>query len=206
MKYREALKEKNVKKEDLSKKLQSKIDALLKLEEKLEISDEDDKDDIKLVIEEMDLEISKSIKKFNPEVHQRRLESIASLNDKRNSGEVNKGKRPAAIVVKKEVEKQPIIEEQPKETLPEPEERLVKAKSKSLEKNLDELRQKAYEAYNLSQEQPNQVHQVQQDPEELQDFQPTRKVRSRGQKFSFGLMAVGVLFFGWGVVNLMKSK
>jgi len=84
MKYEEVLKEKNVNKEDLSKTLQTKIDSIGKFIEKVHSAKTPEQAlAAKEALDELDTEISKGIKKFNPEVHQRRLASIANINDKK---------------------------------------------------------------------------------------------------------------------------
>lgn len=211
MKYKLALKEKNVKKEDLSKKLQAKIDALDKLVERLNIAPEDENtQEYKDLIEEMDLEITKGVKKFNPEVHKRRLESIANLNTKRETGEVNKGKRGKSVAKVEQIVEEVEQKEQDDDLIDDVK-MDVATKSipkDSLAQSLEELREKAYEAHSLRENQikVKELEQYSQEPEEIQDFQKAKKPISRSKSLSIGLIGVGLFFVSWGTINLLRSK
>ena len=186
MKYQEALKEKNVKKEDLSKKLQLKIDKLV--EKSKTATDEE--------VATMDEEIAKEVKKFNLEVHKRRLESIAKLNKK---------SAPAKVDV--EVESEPELKDslEIKQSVPA-------INTDKLKGNLAELRQIALEAEELRsyQERLKEYQQSQQfeepEPEEIQDFQKAKRSIPKGKSLSFGLIGIGIFFLTWGAVNLARQK
>jgi hypothetical protein len=204
MKYQEALKEKNVKKEDLSKKVQAKIEALDKLVEKSNLAvDDDELEQYNSSISDLDNQITKDVKKFNLEVHKRRLESIASLNDKRFNKEPKEATKPivAPVPVKTEIEKEE----------PEEEELPIVEKGK-MKVNLGPLRQKALEAEELRLHQhrvkkwtAEQQQEQEQEPEEIQEFQKADNPK-RKPKIAYGLIGLGVFFLTWGAVNLARQK
>lgn len=208
MKYQAALKEKNVKKEDLSKKVQAKIEALDKLVEKANLAvDDDELEQYNSSISDLDNQITKDIKKFNLEVHKRRLESIASLNDKRFNKEPKAQVESPKESVPVKMDTQEIEEtEQPKE--------LPVAENVKMKGSLEQLRQKALEAEELrlyqervKQFRAEQAEQEQeQEPEEIQDFQKADGVKRKKPKIAYGLIGLGVFFLTWGAVNLARQK
>lgn len=212
MKYELALKEKNVRIEDLSGKLQTKINVLGRLINKRNIAAEEDIEEYEKAIAEMDLKIYNTIKRFNPEIQKKRIEVANALNEK-------KGIKPKVKEVKEsgiEQEQQSGIEQE--SDYPELDgvmnlEKHQSASAKDLIKSdvFLELRNKAYQAAelrNIQIDARQQETEQEESPEEIQDFQkakPRRKM-SRGKSWSFGLMTIGVLFFTWGAVNLARQS
>jgi len=231
MKYKVALKEKNVKKEDLSIKQQAKIDAIEKLVERLNFAPDDEKDQYETLIEEMDAEMTKSINKFNLEVHKRRLESIAKLKrTKVNVEPKAEAPKPAPIedlvetpveTIEQEQDEQVEVEQEEQNSLLaswraeqeqdeqeqdeiEYEKEVVYAR-KDISKNMSELSQKAQEVHNLREQ---SVHVAQtKHPEEIQDFQKAQAAppKSKSKKLGIGLIILGG-FLALAGVNLVRSK
>jgi hypothetical protein len=222
MKYELALKEKNVRIEDLSGKLQAKINALGRLIKRRNIAPEEEIDDYDKSIAQMDLEIYKTIKKFNPEIQKRRIAVANALNEKK--GIIPKVKVESEGGIEKEEygieQEQNDYLEQEQSDYPDSIEQgvvnLAEAKEKQSLIKSDvflELKNKAYQAAELRniqidarQQEENETKQ--ESPEEIQDFhkaKPRRKM-SRGKSWSFGLMTIGVLFFTWGAVNLARQS
>ena len=230
MKYELALKEKNVRIEDLSGKLQAKINALGRLIKRRNIAPKEEINDYNISIAQMDLEIYKSIKKFNPEILKKRIAVANALNEKK--GIIPKVKKVEESGIEKEeeygIEQQTDIEEeqtdieQEQPDYPELDGVMslaeeAKEKQSLIKSDLFlELRDKAYKAAELRDIQldskqyneQSEVAESEESPEEIQDFQkaqPRRKM-SRGKSWSFGLMTIGVLFFTWGAVNLARQS
>ena len=228
MKYELALKEKNVRIEDLSGKLQAKINALGRLIKRRNIAPNEEINDYNISIAQMDLEIYKSIKKFNPEILKKRIAVANALNEKK--GIIPKVKKVEESGIEKEEEygieqtdieeEQTIEQEQP--DYPELDGVMslseeAKEKQSLIKSDLFlELRDKAYKAAELRDIQldakqyneQSEMAESEESPEEIQDFQkaqPRRKM-SRGKSWSFGLMTIGVLFFTWGAVNLARQS
>lgn len=78
MRYLQALEQKGLKKEDLAKQTQKKIEDLeyrkTQVEEDADDYDEEDLKKILLMIQKFDEELEKSILKFNPEIYKKRVE------------------------------------------------------------------------------------------------------------------------------------
>jgi len=229
MKYKVALTEKNVKKEDLSIKQQAKIDAIEKLVERLHFAPDDEKEQYETLIEEMDAEMTKSINKFNLEVHKRRLESIAKLKrTKVNANGESKAESPKAPdpvedpvetpvetiehVEQEEQEQQNLLaswraeqeqEEQEQDEI-EYEKEVVYAR-KDISKSMSELSQKAQEVHNLRK--PADFPKHPNHPEEIQDFQKAQAAppKSKSKKLGIGLIILGG-FLALAGVNLVRSK
>jgi len=198
MNYLLALKEKNVKKEDLSKKLQSKIDNLKSLIESRDNVDENELEAYDKSILELDAEIIKGIKKFNPEVQRKRLESIKNLNERRG--------------IKPKVEEKPPVEISVEEPIEEKNEEVEEDK---IDDNLSNLRQISLEAKEFrnklkaqyEKHKPEEYEPEEYEPEEIQDFQKdTEKKPKKSKSLSFGLIGIGLFFLTWGAVNLYKQK
>jgi hypothetical protein len=205
MRYEVALQEKNVKKEDLSKTLQTKIDAIGKLVEKVNSARSPEqaaaaKDDL----DELDIEVARSIKKFNPEVHQRRLASIANINDKR-AVEPKIEKKPKPQPIEKEVE----IEQQEQEREQEDVEVEQSPVRSARVERLEELQRKAREAQYLKYRQQELEQQRAQEldaEDEIKDFQKAKSVKPKGTSLSITLMGIGVFFLTWGTVNYFRTR
>jgi hypothetical protein len=209
MRYEVALKEKNVKKQDLSKTLQTKIDAIGKLVEKVHSAKTPEqaaaaKDDL----DELDIEIARGIKKFNPEVHQRRLASIANINDKRAvEPKIEKKPKPQPIEKEVEIEQEDLVEEYKQE---ESNDEVEQAPVRSARvERLEELQRKAREAQYLKYRQQELEQQRAQEldaEDEIKDFQKAKSVKPKGTSLSITLMGIGVFFLTWGTVNYFRTR
>jgi len=217
MKYKVALTEKNVKKEDLSIKQQAKIDAIEKLVERLHFAPDDEKEQYETLIEEMDAEMTKSINKFNLEVHKRRLESIAKLKRTKVNAEskveaapVDPVEIPETIEQVEQEEQNSLLaswraeQEQEEQEQDEIEKEVVYAR-KDISKSMSELSQKAQEVHNLRK--PADFPKHPNHPEEIQDFQKaqTAPPKSKSKKLGIGLIILGG-FLALAGVNLVRSK
>jgi hypothetical protein len=178
MKYVNALQEKGLKKEDLSKAIQKKI-------EKAEQLEKQGKEDELL---EIDIELEKSIIKFNPEVYKKRLEHTDKLHGK-DGGEV-----PNKVPSKPKAE-------QPKNEV----ESVVKSNLKKINENLDELKTRVEINRELFQAEEEQVAE-EVEAEELEDFKKTQEVKPKKMSTSFILMGVGAFLLTWGAVNLWRER
>ena len=209
MRYEEALQEKNVKKEDLSKTLQTKIDAIDRLVEKVHSANTpEEASAAKDALDELDIQVARGIKKFNPEVHQRRLASIANINDKR-AAEGPKAERTPKPKPQPKVEKEVKVEIEQDE-----QEEVEKAPVKSSRiERLEELQRKAREAKYLKyrQEELEQEKAIQQfnafdSQDEIKDFKKAASVKPKGTSLSITLMGIGVFFLTWGTVNYFRTR
>ena len=224
MKYEVALKEKNVKKEDLSKKLQAKIDSLVKKVNSAKTPEQIEN------VDKLDTEISNSINKFDPEVQKRRLASIANINDKRSAEGPKSERKPEAEVSEIEEEEEgPVTPEEeavteiaPGEIIGNPyatdRQKGTTDRKKLRMERIEELQKKAVQAEYLKykQEEERQKQLERQRPrhrrieqeeinevnaEEIEDFQKVKSVRPKGNSLSVTLMGIGVFFLTWGAVN-----
>lgn len=216
MNYEVALKEKNVNKEDLSKTLQTKIDSIGKFIEKVHSAKTPEQAlAAKEALDELDIEISKGIKKFNPEVHQRRLASIANINDKKIAEGPKIDRKPTEF--EKEVEQFEQEESNPNEQVEqfEQEQEAPKTTRQNKIERIEELQRKAREAEYLKyrQEEQNELRhtryaqeEIKQDAEEIRDFQKAKSVKPKGTSLSITLMGIGVFFLTWGTVNYFRTR
>jgi hypothetical protein len=224
MKYELALKEKNVRIEDLSGKLQAKINALGRLIKRRNIAPKEEINDYDISIALMDLEIYKSIKKFNPEILKKRIAVANALNEKKGIPKVEQSgiEKEEEYGIEEQEEPYPDSIEQEQNDYLELDGVMslseeAKEKQSLIKSDLFlELRDKAYKAAELRDIQldakqyneQSEMAESEESPEEIQDFQkaqPRRKM-SRGKSWSFGLMTIGVLFFTWGAVNLARQS
>lgn len=178
MKYLQALNEKKLEKNQLTKKAQAKIDALEKLVDKLqeEDIDEDKVDDYKQVVEEMDEEIASEIQVFDLEKYSNQLQRLEKAHQarKKSDSEPQPKKIEQKIEsVKTESEQRPINRPTKIEIKPEPEE-----------------------------QEPEEI-----EVEEIKDFEK-RGGGARPKKLNvgLGLISLGVLFLTGGLVYLARNK
>jgi hypothetical protein len=226
MKYEVALKEKNVKKEDLSKKLQAKIDSLVKKVNSAKTPEQIEN------VDKLDTEISNSINKFDPEVQKRRLASIANINDKRSAEGPKSERKPEAETEVEEEgpvtpEEEAVTEIAPGEIIGNPyateRQKGTTDRKKLRMERIEELQKKAVQAEYLKykQEEERQKQLERQRPrhrrieqeevnevnaEEIEDFQKVKSVRPKGNSLSVTLMGIGVFFLTWGAVNYFRTR
>jgi hypothetical protein len=184
MKYKQALKEKNVKKEDLSKSLQKKIDALEELVNRLEEATDEQKEENAELVEETDAAIAKTIRKFNPDVQAKRIEAMKAAR-----GEKEKSEEIAQYIANEEEDEQ--LQDEPKAK--------VEAKVVEIPRIPEQLKPSPKQPF---------VQEVEEEEveEEIEDFEKKKVVRPKGVSVSFMLMGVGAFLLTWGAVNLWRTK
>ena len=214
MKYLDALNEKGLDVEVLSRKMKAEVKRLEKLSSVVEtistdeLSKEEAEEYTKLLTEivKLDEDLTKDIKRFDLDKYKERVERVNKLNNKMEV---------AKPTPKKEV---PKVEE-PKEE-PKTEEEL------KIEKGLWELKQKVQvdttsfkveDAEEMTiQEEPKEEEQEQEivptqevekeEVEEAEEFEKVREVRPKKGSLSKIAVGVGALILTWGLVNILKDK
>ena len=191
MKYKNALSQKGLQKENLAKKTQLKIDELESLQYRLdnEYLDEDKRDDLEESLELMDSELEKAILKFNPEVYQKRLESVASLNKKKEEGTVTK--------------RQPKPKEVKYDEPASAKTKTISQVSKGIDSKIDELKKQV----EINKEKFHPEPEVDElETEEIDDFEKTATVKPKKVSTGLILMGVGAFFLTWGAVNFFRGR
>lgn len=177
MKYLQALNEKKLEKEQLTKKVQAKIDALEKLVDKLqeEDLDEDKIEEYKQVVVEMDEEIASEIKVFDLDKHLLQMERLEKAHNARRKSKLPKTEpqtepKPEPKRTEQQINRPSKIEikpEQPRFQEPEPEEVEV---------------------------------------EEIKDFEKRSSgLRPKKSNLAYMMIGLGVLFLTAGVVQLRRK-
>jgi len=204
MKYQNALSEKQLTAEDLSKALQKKIESIEKLESKIENADltEEQISKIELEIENLDNSLEKAINKFNPEVHKERLDRIAEINKRKaeNVDEEYDEDEEDDVVVTQEVAK-PVV------TKPKEEKKEVKVNTSNIKKinaKLDELKRSV--EIDSSKLEKEIIEEAETETEEIEDFQSTGERKPKKMSTGIILMGVGAFLLTWGAVNFWRSR
>jgi hypothetical protein len=214
MRYLQALEQRGLKKEELSKQTQKKIAELekrvLEVEEDEDDFEENDLRAIKKMINQVDEELEKSILKFNPEVYAKKK----AIFEKNKYGD--KAKVDVVEFVQDEEEEdveEEYVEEvqEPKVVEQQPEQPKVEVRSK-----LDELEQKVKinaEKFKVEQpqQQPQQKQQKSQEAEEveveeIEDFKNKGTIKPKKMSTSVILMGVGAFLLTWGAVNFFRER
>jgi hypothetical protein len=198
MKYQNALSEKQLATEDLSKALQKKIESVEKLEAKIENADltEEQISKIELEIENLDNSLEKAINKFNPEVHKERLDRIAEIN-KRKSENVDEEYEEEEEVV---VTKQPA----PPKKVEKVEAKVNTGNIKKINAKLDELKRSV--EIDSSKLEKEIIEEAETETEEIEDFQSTGERKPKKVSFGFALLCAGAFLMTWGGINLYRSR
>lgn len=210
MRYLQALEQKGLKKEDLAKQTQKKIDEIehrkAQIEEDADDYEEDELKEILQKIRQFDQELEKSILKFNPEIYKKRVE-VFERNKKLAKGEViekEEEEEPKAVqVVKEQPKAQPKVEVAPQKVVEQP--------KKTISQNLDELESKVKtnpEKFNVEQEQTetetDDAEEV--EVEEIEDFKNKGSIKPKKMSTSIILMGVGAFLLTWGAVNFFRER
>ena len=222
MRYLQALEQKGLKKEELSKQTQKKIAELekrvLEVEEDEDDFEENDLRAIKKMINQVDEELEKSILKFNPEVYAKK-KAVFEKNKYGDKAKVDvvefvqdEEEEEEEYVEEEYVEEvqEPKVVEQPK-VIEQPEQPKVEVRSK-----LDELEQKVKinaEKFKVEQpqQQPQQKQQKSQEAEEveveeIEDFKNKGTIKPKKMSTSVILMGVGAFLLTWGAVNFFRER
>jgi len=221
MKYTEALKERKLEVENLSKGIQKKIEELHYLNDAYSnldsegIDEESQKnlEEIQEKISSLDESIADFIYAFDAEKYQKQLESMAKTRAKRKNvaTEGAEVKVEAPVI---EVESAPVVVA-PIVTAPKPEQVQVKEPVKeeraveSVYDKLDDLKKSVHiDTANFKTKE--RVQQVQQDDveevESEEEFEKHSDTTPKKMSTGLILMGVGAFFLTWGAVNFFKSR
>jgi hypothetical protein len=183
MKYLQALAEKNLNLEDLSKKIKEKIQAIeeaqKKWQEKIEPTDEE-KEDYDNFLNELDIETESLINKFNLEAHKKKIERMSEL-----------GKKNAKA--KKEEQVNPLEEEVVESQLFE--------KLKELKESVEIDTERFKEQIEEEKPEPELV-----EAEEIEDFKRTKTIRPKSQSMGIIIAVAGGFLLCWGLLMYAHSK
>jgi hypothetical protein len=199
MKYQEALDSRGLKKEDLSKAIQKKIDVVDKLAVKIEdLSNyELDADGIESLnsirenVEVLDEDLVKSINKFDPEVQERRMKAVAEMNEKKKNGGASSitTSKPAP-----EVQQEPLVFETAAAATPPPP---------------PPVQERVVEQQEVQPEPETQTHidEIDDDDDvEVEEFAKHGADKPKKRNMSLILIGVGAFFLTWGAVNFFRDK
>lgn len=208
MKYQNALSEKQLTTEDLSKALQKKIESVEKLESKIENADltEEQISKIELEIENLDNSLEKAINKFNPEVHKERLDRIAEINKRKaeenDEEEYDDEDDNDEVVVKQE---SPVVVIKPKEEKVEVK-KVNTSNIKKINAKLDELKRSVEIDSSKLELEKEIIEEVETETEEIEDFKSTGERKPKKMSTGIILIGVGAFLLTWGAVNLWRSR
>ena len=194
MNYKNALSEKGLQKENLAKKTQLKIDELESLRKTLDEDDlsEEKMDELEDTVLQLDNELARAIMKFNPEVYQKRLESVASLNKKKEEGTVSK-RQPKPKEVKEVKYDEPASAKT----------KTISQVSQNIDSKIDELKKQV----EINKEKFHPEPEVDElETEEIDDFEKTATVKPKKVSTGLILMGVGAFFLTWGAVNFFRGR
>jgi hypothetical protein len=213
MKYQEALDLKGLKKEDLSKSIQKKVEELEDLvlnverfsgEEDLDDEEKDNLNAIRNKIDILDMDLVKSVKKFNLEVQKKRMQVIADLNEaKRLKGESPvptpsvQETKPVKPVSEPPVEQKPLVLEIPSITPSTPP---LAPETQPEDYDDEDLEKYDYTNDNNDDDDdfvPNY---------EQEEFGKVGEDKPKKMNVGLILMGVGALFLTWGAVNFFKDR
>jgi hypothetical protein len=235
MKYVKMLEQRNLKKENLSKTIQKKIDELEHLTDyigtldKEDFDEEDQKnfDEIESKVKILDFELEKQIRKFNPEVYEKR---IAHINSKiRKTDEKVEVETEEKEEVKEElkveeteveeVESVSLIEEQKPAIVQATEEPVAKddaanrkkieninSKLQNLKEELTINTRKFDEDQKVIKKAEPVVEAEEVEAEEVEEFEKKGNVKPKKGSLSIIIMAVGFGLLTFGAVNFFKER
>jgi tRNA A37 threonylcarbamoyladenosine dehydratase len=194
MRYLTALGQKGLRKEDLAKTTQKKIDdlgvlvdKLNKFEESDELSEElqDEYDRLVDSVNEIDEKLESSILKFDVEKYKIKVANL------KQGGKTSKAENVAAPVVA------PVQAQEKTED-----------KLKSIEERLNQLKPEVqiqpekFETAKPKQEPEPEYVQA----EEAEDFEKKADVKPKSMSLNIVLIGVGAFFLTWGAVNLFRER
>lgn len=226
MKYVKILEQKKLKKEDLAKQTQKKIDQLENLKKQLDEFDKDDFDEedkekydfINSSIIELDAELEKTIRKFDLEIYKKRLEVFAENRTKGKEKPATESKvEPVkeAVVVKDIEEALVVVPEQESEPEVEVAQPKENAKVVSIREKLSNLKKELQvdtEKFDEDrvarrekiQEQQQEAEEV--EVEEVDEYERKAQVKPKKGSLSIVLMTVGFAILTFGSVMYYKER
>lgn len=223
MKYVKILEQKGLKKEDLAKQTQKKIDQLESLKSQLDDFEEDDFDEedrekydyIKNSILELDIELERNIRKFDVEIYKKRLEVFEQ--NKKQGKTQEEVKEQAEIVeatpISTVVEvKEPVVVETPVVSVvsTEPDSKKVdsiRGKLASLKKELNVNPAKFDEdRISRNEQEQEQIQEVEAEEYEVEEFEKKANVKPKKGSLSIILMTIGFGILTFGSVMYFKER
>jgi hypothetical protein len=201
MNYKNALQERGLNVENLSKSLQGQITKLeadyLKItnaeSEELGLEELAVIEDAKKELQTVDEQITEKILKFNPELQRRREENMSKAIATRMANKENPKETPAPAP--KVVELAPKVKNNVS----------VKEKLEDIKKEIEEqpiIVQKAVP----QQRQQNRQPQPQQPQEDPQEFERVEVVKKKRNGVWFAVVGISALALTWGAVNIFKNN
>jgi methyl-accepting chemotaxis protein len=194
MRYLTALGQKSLRKEDLAKTTQKKIDdlgvlvdKLNKFEESDELSEElqDEYDRLVDSVNEIDEKLEKSILRFDVESYKIKVANL------KQGGKASKAEKVQAAPVAAPVQAQEKTED----------------KLKAIEERLNQLKPEVqiqpekFETATKQEPETEYVH-----AEEAEEFEKKAEVKPKNMSLNIVLIGVGAFFLTWGAVNLFRER
>lgn len=194
MRYLTALGQKGLRKEDLAKTTQKKIDdlgvlvdKLNKFEESDELSEElqDEYDRLVDSVNEIDEKLEKSILRFDVESYKIKVANL------KQGGKASKAEKVQAAPVAAPVQAQEKTED----------------KLKAIEERLNQLKPEVqiqpekFETATKQEPETEYVH-----AEEAEEFEKKAEVKPKNMSLNIVLIGVGAFFLTWGAVNLFRER
>lgn len=199
MRYLLALGQKGLRKEDLAKTTQKKIDDLVVLVKKLEKFEESDElseelhdeyDKLVDSVNEIDEKLEKSILNFDIEKYKIK---VANLKQGGKTSKAEKVQQAAPVAAPVQAQ------EKTEDKLKAIEERLNQLKPEV------EIQPEKFETAKPKQEpEPEYVHA--EETEEAEEFEKKADVKPKNMSLNIVLIGVGAFFLTWGAVNLFRER
>jgi methyl-accepting chemotaxis protein len=195
MRYLTALGQKSLRKEDLAKTTQKKIDdlgvlvdKLNKFEESDELSEElqDEYDRLVDSVNEIDEKLMKSILRFDVESYKIKVANLKQ-GGKASKAEKVQEASPVAAPVQ--------AQEKTEDKLKAIEERLNQLKPEV------QIQPEKFETATKQEPEPEYVH-----AEEAEEFEKKAEVKPKNMSLNIVLIGVGAFFLTWGAVNLFRER
>ena len=195
MRYLTALGQKSLRKEDLAKTTQKKIDDLSVLVDKLnefeesdELSEElqDEYDRLVDSVNEIDEKLMKSILRFDVESYKIK---VANLKQGGKASKAEKVQQAAPVAAPVQAQ------EKTEDKLKAIEERLNQLKPEV------QIQPEKFETATKQELEPEYVH-----AEEAEEFEKKAEVKPKNMSLNIVLIGVGAFFLTWGAVNLFRER
>jgi methyl-accepting chemotaxis protein len=195
MRYLTALGQKSLRKEDLAKTTQKKIDdlgvlvdKLNKFEESDELSEElqDEYDRLVDSVNEIDEKLMKSILRFDVESYKIK---VANLKQGGKASKAEKVQEAAPVATPVQAQ------EKTEDKLKAIEERLNQLKPEV------QIQPEKFETATKQEPEPEYVH-----AEEAEEFEKKAEVKPKNMSLNIVLIGVGAFFLTWGAVNLFRER
>jgi methyl-accepting chemotaxis protein len=195
MRYLTALGQKSLRKEDLAKTTQKKIDdlgvlvdKLNKFEESDELSEElqDEYDRLVDSVNEIDEKLMKSILRFDVESYKIK---VANLKQGGKASKAEKVQEAAPVAAPVQAQ------EKTEDKLKAIEERLNQLKPEV------QIQPEKFETATKQEPEPEYVH-----AEEAEEFEKKAEVKPKNMSLNIVLIGVGAFFLTWGAVNLFRER